>query len=296
MSRFNGLGVALVSPFRNGKVDFAALERITEHVIQGGVDYLVALGTTGESVTLTTNECRAIFDCILNKNQGRVPVVAGYFGQNNTAKLIERIGQFDFDGFSGILSSSPSYNKPTQEGIYQHYLRVADASPLPVILYNVPGRTASNVLPETILRLAEHDNVAAVKEAGGDIMQASQVIKHAPENFAVLSGDDPTALGLMACGGDGLITVLGNAFPERMTNMIRYAAQDDFEKARAIHLEVMGFHTPLYADGNPAGIKGLLQLMNICSDEVRLPLVPLTKSTKEQLNVELKMLELKFPV
>jgi len=296
MFKFNGLGVALVTPFRNGKVDFSALEKITEHVIDGGADYIVALGTTGESVTLTTNECRAIFDCILNKNQGRIPIVAGYFGQNNTAQLLERVNAFDFEGFSGILSSSPAYNKPTQEGIYQHYLRLADASPLPVILYNVPGRTSSNVLPETILRLAEHDNVAAVKEAGGDIVQASQVIKHAPENFAVLSGDDPTALGLMACGGKGLISVIGNAFPRRMTDMIQYALEGNFNKAKAIHLELMGFHKPLYADGNPAGVKGLLQLLNICSEEVRLPLVSLRKSTKEQLNVELKMLELKFPV
>lgn len=297
MSRFQGLGVALVTPFKNQKVDFSALEKITQHVVNGGADYLVALGTTGESVTLTTKECRAIFDCIQNANAGRKPIVAGFFGENNTALVVERLKEFDFSGFSGILSSSPAYNKPTQEGIYQHYMRVADAAPVPVILYNVPGRTASNVLPETTLRLAEdHSNIAAIKEASGDIAQGSLIIKHAPEHFDVISGDDPTAIGLMASGGKGLISVIGNALPKRTSAMIHAALAGDYVKASELHLELTGFHKPLYVDGNPAGLKGLLSLMNLCSEEVRLPLVPLRKETKELLNIELKMLELKSKV
>lgn len=297
MSSFQGLGVALVTPLKNQQVDFAALTKIVNHVIDGGADYLVALGTTGESVTLTTKECRSIFDCIHHANDGRKPVVAGFFGGNNTALVVERLKAFDFTGFSGILSSSPAYNKPSQEGIYQHYLRVADASEVPVILYNVPGRTASNVLPETTLRLAEdHSNIVAIKEAKGDIVQASTIIKHAPEHFDVLSGDDPTAIGLMACGGKGLISVIGNALPRQASEMVQAALQGDFQKAQTLHMELLGFHDPLYVDGNPAGIKGLMQLMRLCTDEVRLPLVPLRKETKEQLNIELKLLELKSRV
>ncbi|NNE28676.1 MAG: 4-hydroxy-tetrahydrodipicolinate synthase [Saprospiraceae bacterium] len=289
MSKFRGLGVALVTPMKNGRVDFPALEKITAHVIEGGVDYLVALGTTGESVTLTSKECLAVFDCVKNINRGRLPVVAGYFGQNNTTALLDRIKEFDFEGFDGILSSSPSYNKPSQEGIYQHYMRVADASPLPVILYNVPGRTGSNVLPETTLRLAEaHNNIVAVKEASGDIVQGSQIIKHAPEGFDVLSGDDPTALGLMSCGGKGLISVIANALPVQTNSMIQESLIGNFDKARERHLELLDFHKPLYADGNPAGIKGLLNLLGLCQTEVRLPLVPLKKETQEQLTRALR--------
>ena len=280
---FSGLGVALVTPFKNGKVDFAALEKIVNHVIDGGVDYLVALGTTGESVTLDSKECRAVFDCVLNANADRKKVIAGFFGGNNTAAILERIKSFNFDGFSGILSSSPAYNKPSQEGIFQHYQKIADSSPLPVVLYNVPGRTASNVLPETTLRLAEHENICATKEAKGDIVQASEIIKYAPENFSVLSGDDPTAVGLMACGGHGLISVIGNALPKLTAEMIHGAIAGNMDIAAKCHLALLDFHTPLYADGNPAGIKGLMNLMGMCSTEVRLPLVPLQSSTMDQL-------------
>ncbi len=280
---FSGLGVALVTPMKSGKVDFPALEKITELVINGGVDYLVVLGTTGESVTLDAKECRAIFDCVLAVNSGRKKMVAGYFGENDTRVAIERINAFDFNGFDGILSSSPAYSKPSQEGIYQHYKHIADASKVPVILYNVPGRTSSNVLPETTLRLANHPNICATKEAKGDIVQASHIIKNAPDNFTVLSGDDPTAIGLMACGGDGLISVIGNALPKTTADMIHAAQAGDFKLASELHLAMLNFHNPLYADGNPCGIKGLLNILGLCEIEVRLPLVPLQATTKEKL-------------
>jgi len=280
---FSGLGVALVTPMKGGKVDFNALEKITELSIQGGVDYLVVLGTTGESVTLEAKECRAIFDCVLSVNSGRKQLVAGYFGENNTRLALDRINAFDFKGFDGILSSSPAYNKPSQEGIYQHYSKIADASKAPVILYNVPGRTASNLLPETTLRLAEHPNICATKEAKGDIIQASHIIKNAPENFSVLSGDDPTAIGFMACGGDGLISVIGNALPQTTADMIHAAQAGDYKLAGELHLDLLDFHDPLYADGNPCGIKGLLNIMGLCETEVRLPLVPLRTSTQDKL-------------
>ncbi len=284
---FGGIGVALVTPLKQGKVDFPALEKIAENIIQGGVDYLVVLGTTGESVTLTSVECRKIFDCVLAVNSGRKKMVAGYFGQNNTQVLIDRLKGFDYKGFDGILSSSPSYSKPSQEGIFQHYQHVANNSKVPVIMYNVPGRTASNVLPETTLKLARHPNICAIKEAGGDIVQASKVIKNAPEDFAVLSGDDPTAIGLMACGGDGLISVIGNAFPRETSEMIHAAQHGNYKLAAELHLAMLNFHEPLYVDGNPCGIKGLLNLLEICETEVRLPLVPLRPSTREKLKTEL---------
>lgn len=296
MSEFQGLGVAMITPFKKGKVDYKALEKITEHLVEGGADYLVALGTTGESVTLSTRECRAIFDCILNVNNDRLPVVAGYFGENNTALAVDRIKKFDFTGFSGILSSSPAYNKPSQEGIYQHYMRIADASPVPVILYNVPGRTASNVLPETTLRLAEdHANVVAIKEASGDIAQASEIIKNAPQNFDVLSGDDPTALALIACGGKGLISVIGNAFPRATADMVHHAMEEEMEIAQKLNIDLFDFHDLLYVDGNPCGIKGLMELMNFCTTEVRLPLVPLRDETKTLLENTLQYYNAKTP-
>ena len=290
---FSGLGVALVTPMKNGKVDFPALEKITELVIEGGVDYLVVLGTTGESVTLDAKECRAVFDCVLAVNGGRKKMVAGYFGENDTRMAIERINAFDFKGFDGILSSSPAYSKPSQEGIYQHYIKIADASKVPVILYNVPGRTASNLLPETTLRLADHPNICATKEAKGDIIQASQIIKNAPDNFTVLSGDDPTAVGFMACGGDGLISVIGNALPQETADMIHAAQAGDFKLASELHLAMLDYHAPLYADGNPCGIKGLLNILGLCETEVRLPLVPLQSSTQEKLKTIWKTYEAK---
>ncbi|MGK0366135.1 MAG: 4-hydroxy-tetrahydrodipicolinate synthase, partial [Saprospiraceae bacterium] len=203
-----GAGVALVTPFRNGEVDFAALTDIIEKQIVSGVDFLVSLGTTGESVTLSGEECRAVFAHTVKVVAGRIPIVAGLFGGNNTAALVQRFKEYDLTGFAAIMSSSPYYTKPSQEGIYQHYMQIAEASPLPIIIYNVPGRTASNVLPETILRLAKaSEKFIAVKEATGDVVQAAKILKGRPDDFLVLSGDDPTSVALMSLGADGCISV-----------------------------------------------------------------------------------------
>ena len=240
--QFDGTGVALVTPFRNGLVDYTALKSIIEHVINGGVDYLVSLGTTGESTTLNSKEAREVLDFTIKINAGRLPIVVGLFGANNTEALINRIKNFDFTGINGILSGSPSYNKPTQEGIYQHYMKIAQVCPLPVIIYNVPGRTASNVLPETILRLANASSkFVAVKEASGDIVQCLKIIKEKPAGFSVLSGDDPTAFSLISGGGQGVISVIANALPDQFSHMVRAALEDDLSTARRLNFKPIGY-------------------------------------------------------
>ena len=254
--QFRGTGVALVTPFRNGSIDFPALKKIIEYNINGGVDYLVSLGSTGEAITLSTEECRAVVDFTLEVNNGRLPVMVGQFGHNNTQQLIGRIKQFDFTGIAAVLSSSPAYNKPSQEGIFQHYTAVAEYCPVPIIIYNVPGRTSSNVLPETIIRLANaNPKFIGVKEASGDIVQASHIIKHKPDHFLVISGDDPSALGFIACGGDGLISVIANTLPQQISDMIRHALNNDSTTAIQQHLQLLDMHHWLYLEGNPVGVK-----------------------------------------
>lgn len=296
--QFSGTGVALVSPMQAGKVDYDALEKLIEHVIAGGVDYLVSLGTTGESVTLSEKECREVIDFTIKINAGRLPLVAGLFGGNDTWKLANELKQYDFTGIDGILSSSPSYNKPTQEGIYQHYMKVAEASPVPIIIYNVPGRTASNVAPETILRLAHaNECFVAVKEASGDVVQGSKILKNRPEHFAVLSGDDPTAFSLIASGGHGVISVIANALPECFSEMVRALQHGDLATAQALNLLLLPVHHWLYVDGNPAGIKAALEILGLGSREVRLPLVPIQERNFRSLKIELeKVLSQKKPV
>ena len=272
--QFRGIGVALVTPFRHGAVDFPALERIIEMQIESGVDFLVSLGSTGEAITLSSEECRKVLDFTISVTQGRLPIVAGLFGHNNTAQLIDRINSYDLTGIDAIMSSSPAYNKPTQEGIFQHFMEVEKASPRPIIIYNVPGRTASNVLPQTILRLAEASKkFIAVKEATGDLVQACDILKYRPDEFLVLSGDDPTALPFIACGGDGLISVIGNALPREFSNLVHAALNEDMATARKIHLQLHELHHWLYVDGNPAGIKAAMEMLGLCTREVRLPLV-----------------------
>ncbi len=283
----SGTGVALVTPYRQGKIDFEALEKIIEHVIAGGVDFIVSLGSTGEAIMLTTAECKEVFKFTLGKVNGRLPVVAGLFGANSTSHLIERVNNYDLKGFSAIMSSNPSYVKPTQEGIFQHYMALEAISPLPIILYNVPGRTASNLAAETTLRLARTSKkFIAVKEASGNLEQAMQIIKHKPDDFLVLSGDDALTLPILACGGNGVISVIANALPEEFSGMVRAALNGDFETARRLNLDLLDIHPWLYVDGNPAGIKSLLNSMGICSNEVRLPLVPVTEKTAENLRKE----------
>lgn len=287
--QFRGTGVALVTPFKDSEVDFSSLGKIIEHTISGGVDYLVSLGTTGEAVTLSAEECRKVVDFTKKVNAGRVPLVAGFFGSNDTAALVGKIKNFDFNGFDGILSSSPAYNKPTQEGIYQHYMKIAEVCPVPIIIYNVPGRTASNILPDTILRLANaSEKFAAVKEASGDIVQGMKIIKEKPEHFSVLSGDDPTAFSLIAAGGQGVISVIANALPEQFSEMVRAALNGDIDTARDINLQLLDVHPWLYVDGNPAGIKAAMEILNFGSRDVRLPLVPIQERNFLSLKKELE--------
>lgn len=286
---FRGTGVALVTPFKEHRVDYDALEKIIEHTIQGGVDYIVALGTTGEAITQSREECRAVFDFTIEKVDKRVPIVAGLFGSNYTERLVEGIKNYNLDGFAAIMSSSPAYNKPPQEGIYQHFMAVEEVSPLPIIIYNVPGRTSSNITAETTLRLAHaSDKFVAVKEASGDIGQAMQIIKNRPSNFAVISGDDPLTLPMIACGGDGVISVIANAFPAEFSDMVRAAMSGDFQKARMLNDLLLDVHPWLYVDGNPTGVKAALEMIGLCRKEVRLPLVPASKQTMEGLWEEVK--------
>lgn len=287
--RLKGTGVALVTPFKNGKIDFEALEIVIEHCIKGGVEFLVSLGTTGEAITLSAKECREVLDFTIKINAGRLPLIVGFFGDNDTARLVERIRQFDFGGFDAMMSSSPSYNKPSQEGIYQHYLKVAEVSPLPIIIYNVPSRTASNVTAATILRLAHSsEKFLAVKEAAGDMTQAMQIIKNKPEHFQLLSGDDPLTLPLISCGAEGVISVIGNAFPHIFSSMVRAALAEDFQTARHYNDLLLDVHPWLYVDGNPSGIKAAMEIMGLCTKEVRLPLVPASAPTIAHLKTEIE--------
>jgi 4-hydroxy-tetrahydrodipicolinate synthase len=287
--RFRGTGVALVTPFQNQELDLSALDKMIEHVISGGVDYIVSLGSTGESATLDLDERRRVLDRTIERVKGRVPVVAGNFGENNTRDLCRYAESFDFTGIDAILSSSPAYNKPTQDGIYQHYKALSEACPVPVILYNVPGRTASNMTAATTLRLA-HDcpTIIAIKEASGDMVQASQILKDRPENFLVISGDDPTALSLVALGGDGVISVIANAFAREFSDMIRAALTNDLIRARKLHEQLLPVHPLLYVEGNPAGIKAATSILELTSPEVRLPLTPLSKNRMEELKKEME--------
>lgn len=287
--KLSGTGVALITPFRNGIVDYPALQQVIEHVIQGGVDFVVSLGTTGEAVTMSTKECRKVIDFTIEKVEGRVPIVAGLFGGNYTEKLVRSIKEYQFDGVDAIMSSSPAYNKPPQEGIYQHYMAIAEVSPVPIIIYNVPGRTGSNVLPETVLRLAHaSEQFIAVKEASGDLIQAMKILKNRPDHLLVLSGDDPLSLSLTACGGDGVISVIANAYPAEFSDMIRAARTGDFKAAQAINLALLDVHPWLYVEGNPVGIKAAMEILGFCRREVRIPLTPLSKEPYQRLVQEME--------
>lgn len=290
-SKLRGTGVALVTPFtKNGEVDYNGLERLIEHCIHGGVDYLVSLGTTGESVTLSSEEKLDVLNFTVEKAAKRVPVVAG-FGGNNTQYLIKNeIEKFHFKGVDAILSVSPAYNKPTQEGIYQHYKAVAAASPVPVLLYNVPGRTSANMKAETTLRLAEVENIIGIKEASGDFGQCMQIVKNKPKDFLVISGDDNITLGLMAYGFDGVISVVGQAFPNTFSEMVRHCLKSDFTGARKLHYELNDITDMLFAEGNPAGVKTALEILGICERHVRLPLVDISAALNSKLKAAIEKL------
>jgi len=271
---FTGTGVAIVTPFTSkGDVDYPALTKLVERLIKGRVEYIVVLGTTGETATLSKDEKKQVVQHIIKVNKNRLPLVLGV-GGNNTAELVEQLKKDDLSGFSAILSVSPYYNKPSQEGIYQHYKAIAKASPLPIILYNVPGRTASNIAAETTLRLAnEFKNIIAIKEASGNIEQCMKIIKYRPDNFLIISGDDNLTLPLIACGADGVISVVANAYPKDFSDMVRFALVHDFKKAQKLHYKLMEITEQLFADGNPGGVKVVLAQKKITQPVVRLPLV-----------------------
>lgn len=284
MNMFKGVGVALVTPFQsNGQVDFTALQRLVEHQINNGTDYLVVQGTTGESATLSSDEKKAVLDFIIEINAKRLPIVLG-IGGNNTRAVLEAIKSTELKDVDGILSVSPYYNKPSQEGIYLHYKTISAATAKPIILYNVPGRTMSNVLAQTTLRIARDcKNIVAVKEASGNLEQVMEIINNKPEGFVVLSGDDALTLPHMAIGGDGVISVVANAFPKRFSTLVHAAMENNMDLAREKHYELIEVIQQLFADGNPGGVKHVLKLLNICDDNLRLPLVPVSKDVADKL-------------
>lgn len=287
--KLRGTGVALVTPFKNGQIDWESLERIIEHVIAGGVEFLVSLGTTGESSTTSDEEHRKILDFSIKINRGRLPFVAGVFGGNNTAAMVEKIRQFNFEGIDALLSSNPAYNKPGQEGIFRHYMALAEASPKPIIIYNVPSRTSSNMSAETTLRLAHaSDKFIAVKEASDDIYQIMKIIKGRPKDFMVLSGDDFITLPLIGAGGDGVVSVIANTTPRPFTDMVRAALRHDLPSAQRLNLQLLELYKLLFTEGNPVGVKAAMELQGLCSREVRLPLVPMTEAGVHALMAELE--------
>ena len=287
IDKFKGTGVALVTPFdKNGDIDFAALANVIDHVIKGGVEYVVALGTTGETPVLTTDEKAKIIKHTVKTVNKRVSVVVG-IGGNNTKEVVEAIQHYDLKGVDAVLSVSPYYNKPSQRGILEHYKTIARACPLPVILYNVPGRTNSNISAETTLQLArEEKNIIAVKEASGNMDQIMKIIKHKPKDFLVISGDDLITLPILASGGDGVISVIVNAFPKEFSEMTRQALAGNYSKARELHYILDEFTRLIFADGNPAGIKCVLNMMHIASPFVRLPLVQINPQVEKALKEE----------
>jgi 4-hydroxy-tetrahydrodipicolinate synthase len=297
MNRFYGTGVAMATPFHaDGQVDYSSLGALINYLIDGGVEYLVSLGTTGESVTLNKDEKKKVWAYTAEISNGRVSLVAGIAG-NNTHDVVEEIKAFDTRGYHAILSASPSYNKPTQEGIYQHYKAIAEASPLPVILYNVPGRTSSNVSAETTVRLAnDFKNVIGVKEASGNFDQLNQIMRDKPEGFLVISGDDAIALPIIALGGVGVISVVGNALPREFSDMIRLCLEGDFKSAKKGHCDLIDFTRMMFAEGSPAGVKTALKCLDICGDTVRLPLVQVSSTLADKIAKETQRITNKKPV
>lgn len=283
MNKFRGTGVAIVTPFKaNNEVDFEGLENVTNHIINGKCEYIVILGTTGETATLNKQEKQQVVDTIKRVNNGRVPLVMG-IGGNNTAEILETIAAYDFTGFDAVLSVSPYYNKPNQQGLIHHYTAIADACPRPVILYNVPGRTGSNMTAATTLTLAKHPNIIGMKEASGNMEQCMAIIKNKPDDFLVISGDDAITLPLIGAGMDGVISVIANAYPADWSEMVRLALAGDYVAARKLHYKLLDLSIAIFADGSPGGVKELLNYMNVCGTHVRLPLYPVNDEVKAKL-------------
>lgn len=284
MKALQGTGVAIITPFRqDGALDLVSLRKIVAHCIEGGVDYLVVLGTTGESATLTTTEKRSIMDTVVDENKGRLPLVIG-IGGNNTARVAEELQNTDLKGFTAILSVSPYYNKPTQEGIYQHFKYLSEASTKPLIVYNVPGRTASNILPSTVVSLARDcPNIIGIKEASGDMDQVIEVIRSVPGEFMVISGDDITALPTVLAGGAGVISVLAQAVPAEFSKMIRLGLEQQDKTAYDLHQKLENGINLIFEEGNPAGIKAMLEYQMLATAKVRLPLVEASMNLKKRI-------------
>jgi 4-hydroxy-tetrahydrodipicolinate synthase len=280
MKKFKGAGVAIVTPFKNdSSIDFSALGRVINHIIKGGVNYIVVLGTTGESVTLTKDEKKATISYVLEVVANRVPIILG-IGGNNTQEVVNHIRQTDLKGIDGILSVAPYYNKPTQRGIFQHFKTIATWSPIPIIMYNVPSRTGCNISADTCLELAHNcENIKGIKEASGDLSQIMKIMRGKPENFDLISGDDMLTIPVIAAGGAGVISVLGNAFPAACTELVNHALKNNFKSAREIQFRYLEIIELLFIEGNPAGIKAMLNTMNICQNILRLPLVPVSRPT-----------------
>ncbi|MAZ72607.1 MAG: 4-hydroxy-tetrahydrodipicolinate synthase [Flavobacteriaceae bacterium] len=285
MKELIGTGVALITPFtQEGEVDVKGLQNVVNFQIENGIDYLVVLGTTGESVTLTKDEKQLVIKTVVEANAGRLPLVLG-IGGNDTAQVVEEMKTCDVNDFAAILSVSPSYNKPTQEGIYQHFAAVSQVAQKPIILYNVPGRTASNMTPETVARLAtDFENIVAIKEAAGDLVQAMKMIDSTPEGFLVISGDDMIALPMTLAGGAGVISVIGEGFPKDFSDMIRLGLERRVDEAYSLHYKLAPCIDYIFAEGNPAGIKAVFKKLDICGDTVRLPLVSIGKQLRDKIN------------
>lgn len=290
---FRGLGIALITPFcKDGSVDYEALKRLVEYQLASGADFLCILATTGETPCLTREERTEIQRLIVEVVHGRVPILMGC-GGNNTAAVVEELQTADFHGVDGVLSVCPYYNKPSQEGLYQHFRAIAHATRLPVVLYNVPGRTGVNLKAETTVRLARDcENIVAIKEASGSLEQVDEILKNRPEGFAVISGDDSLTYPMVACGADGVISVIGNALPREFSRMIRLERRGEFEAAVKIHHKFTDLYSLLFVDGNPAGVKALLHEMGYIHNVLRLPLVPTRVATVQKMSQILKDLKL----
>ena len=290
---FKGLGIALVTPFTaNGEVDYKAIVRLVEYQIQNGADFLCILATTGETPCLSTEEKENIKKLVVDTNRGRLPILMGC-GGNNTRAVVEELKTADWTGIDGVLSVCPYYNKPSQEGLYQHFKAIAEASPLPVVLYNVPGRTGINMKSETTVRLARDcENIVAVKEASGSLEQVDEIIKNKPERFDVISGDDALTFSMVASGAAGSISVIGNALPKEGSRMIRLEFKGEYEAARTIHHRFTELYSLLFVDGNPAGVKALLHEMGFIENVLRLPLVPTRITTLQKMTEILKTLKI----
>jgi 4-hydroxy-tetrahydrodipicolinate synthase len=283
-TKIKGLGVAMITPFNaDGSIDFAGLEKLTLHLINGGVNYLVVMGTTGENPTISAEEQAQVLTKVKEVNAKRLPIVFG-IGGNNTAEVVNRLKTVDLTGVDGILSVSPYYNKPSQEGIYQHYKAISENTPLPVIMYNVPGRTGSLISAATTLRIAQLPNIVATKEASGSLDVCMDILRDKPEDFMVISGDDNYTLPYIAAGMHGVISVVGNAYPKEFSQMVNYALQGDLKNARHLHYKLLPIMKSIFMDGNPGGVKYVLEKMGVCGNNFRLPVVSVNEETKKAIN------------